>query len=81
VFGKQNNTECQVVNPYRCFSVWWLPPPLPHPQLQKYLIANTTNTDIKSIKVVLGGVGFNATNDKLILDTDNHQHWYYPPRR
>ncbi|WP_202783967.1 Ig-like domain-containing protein, partial [Bathymodiolus thermophilus thioautotrophic gill symbiont] len=33
-------------------------------------IANTTNTDIKSIKVVLGGVGFNATNDKLILDTD-----------
>ncbi|VVH55129.1 hypothetical protein BSPCLSOX_2578, partial [uncultured Gammaproteobacteria bacterium] len=33
-------------------------------------IANTTDTDIKSIKVVLGGVGFNATNDKLILDTD-----------
>jgi hypothetical protein len=29
-----------------------------------------TDTDIKSIKVVLGGVGFNATNDKLILDTD-----------
>jgi hypothetical protein len=28
------------------------------------------DTDIKSIKVVLGGVGFNATNDKLILDTD-----------
>jgi hypothetical protein len=33
-------------------------------------IANTTDTDIKSIKVVLGGVDFNATNDKLILDTD-----------
>jgi hypothetical protein len=33
-------------------------------------ISNTTDTDIKSIKVVLGGVGFNATNDKLILDTD-----------
>jgi hypothetical protein len=29
----------------------------------------TTDTDIKTIKVVLGGAGLNEANDKLVLDT------------
>ncbi|VVH66708.1 Flagellar hook-length control protein FliK, partial [uncultured Gammaproteobacteria bacterium] len=30
----------------------------------------TTDTDIKTIKVVLGGAGLNEANDKLVLDTE-----------
>ncbi|CAC9638133.1 hypothetical protein [uncultured Gammaproteobacteria bacterium] len=33
-------------------------------------IADTTDTDIKTIKVVLGGAGLNETNDKLVLDAE-----------
>jgi hypothetical protein len=33
-------------------------------------IADTTDTDIKTIKVVLGGAGLNEANDKLILDAE-----------
>jgi hypothetical protein len=34
-------------------------------------IADTADTDIKTIKVVLGGAGLNEANDKLVLDADN----------
>ncbi|MBA5249183.1 MAG: hypothetical protein FE834_06585, partial [Gammaproteobacteria bacterium] len=33
-------------------------------------IADATADNIKSIKVVLGGAGFNATNDKLLLNSE-----------
>ncbi len=33
-------------------------------------IADTTDTDIKTIKVVLGGAGLNEANDKLVLDAE-----------
>ncbi|CAB5508468.1 hypothetical protein AZO1586I_2743 [Bathymodiolus thermophilus thioautotrophic gill symbiont] len=33
-------------------------------------IADITDTDIKTIKVVLGGAGLNETNDKLVLDAE-----------
>ncbi|MBA5248098.1 MAG: hypothetical protein FE834_00985, partial [Gammaproteobacteria bacterium] len=33
-------------------------------------IADATADDIKSIKVMLGGAGFNASNDKLLLDSE-----------
>ena len=33
-------------------------------------LQDTTDTDIKTIKVVLGGAGLNETNDKLVLDAE-----------
>ncbi len=33
-------------------------------------IADTADTDIKTIKVVLGGAGLNEANDKLVLDAE-----------
>jgi hypothetical protein len=33
-------------------------------------LAHTNDTDIKTIKVLLGGAGLNEANDKLVLDAE-----------